>query len=283
MRLIFALIFVVGIGLAGTAVFFFKQHVTDLEARNAELQRLTDNIEISVPVVVAAKDLAYGVPLKREDVQEVLFPENAVPASSFSTVEDLFGPPGSEPRTVLRSMVAEEVIMQSKVTDFGKDAGITSRLEPGMRAFTIQVNSQSGVSGFLKPGSYVDVYWAGNINGRSTTRLLFPNMHLIAIDQNFDEDTTKPTLARTVTVQVTPQDAARLQQAQNSGRLSLSLRGVVGADTGIDTEAEVVETTQTLLGIEEEEIVVEEEEEKCFQRERRGVEIVQIEIPCASN
>ncbi len=280
MRLIFALIFVVGIGLAGTAVYFFKEHVADLQAQNAELTRLTENIEDSVPVIVAAKDLVYGVPLKREDVREVLFPENAIPQSSFNTVDELFGPPGTEPRTILRSMVADEVIMASKVTEFGKDAGITSRLQPGMRAFTIKVDSQSGVSGFLKPGSYVDVYWAGNVNGKLTTRLMFPNIQLIAIDQNFDEDTTKPTLARTVTAQVSPQDAARLQQAQSSGTLSLSLRGAVAADSGIDPEAEVIETQQTLLGIEE---VVVEEEQKCFQRERRGVEIVEIEVPCTGN
>lgn len=280
MRLIFALIFVVGIGIAGTAVYLAKEQFTTLQRENAELERRAANIVDSVPVIVAKTDLAYGVPLKRENVQEVLFPKNAIPQSSFNSLDDLFGPPGTEPRTVLRSMVKDEVIMASKVTEFGKDAGITSRLEPGMRAFTIKVDQQSGVSGFLKPGSYVDIYWAGSVNGAQKTLLLFPNVQLIAIDQNFDEDTTRPTLARTVTAQVTPQDAAKMQQAQSTGRLSLSLRGAVEADAGIDTSAPIEETQQTLLGIEE---VVEEEVEKCFQRERRGGELIVTEIPCSSN
>ena len=279
MRVIFALMFIVGIGIAGSAVYLAKEQFTSLQAENAELARRAANIVDSVPVLVAKKDLTYGLTLTKDDVQEVLFPKNAIPESAFLSLEDFFGEPGSEPRTVLRSMVKDEVVLQSKVTEFGKDAGIESKLEPGKRAFTIKVDSQTGVSGFLKPGAFVDIYWSGNVGSQSRTILLFPNVELIAVDQNFDEDTTKPTLAKTVTAQVTPEDVARLGQAQSSGRLSLSLRGATPEGFEVSENLNIEETQQSLLGIEA--AVVEEAEEECYQTERRGTTVNRIRVACS--
>ena len=51
----------------------------------------------------------------------------------------------------------------------GQDAGVSSRLSKGMRAFAIRVDVATGVSGFLRPGDRVDVYWSGTIQGRLLT------------------------------------------------------------------------------------------------------------------
>ena len=70
---------------------------------------------------------------------------------------------------------------------------------------------------------------------------------MIAIDQSADADSTRATVAKTVTVAVSPRQVAALAQAQSTGRLSLSLVGV--GDAGL---AEAVEIDQKeLLGIEE--------------------------------
>ena len=273
MRILFALMFLVGIGIAGTAVFLAKEQFTDLQTKNADLARRAANIVDSITVVVAKKDLPYGIKITEDDVQEVLFPKNAIPESSFLSIEDLLGGVGAAPRTVLRSMVKDEVIMDSKVTDFGKDAGITSKLEPGMSAFTIKVDAGTGVAGFLKPGAFVDIYWTGRTGNGSRTRRLFSSIELIAIDQNFDEDTTGTRLARTVTAQVTPQVAADLGQAQSSGKLSLSLRGAVPDGVEVSDDESIESTQQTLLG-------VEVEAEQCFRTVRRGNEVTRTQYAC---
>ena len=79
---------------------------------------------------------------------------------------------------------------------------------------------------------------------------------------------------------MSPAQVAALAQAQNSGRLSLSLVGA--AD---DTIAQTIEVDQkSLLGIQEEEQVAEvvEEEKVCTIRTRRGAEVVEIAIPCSN-
>ena len=101
-------------------------------------------------------------------------------------------------------------------------------------------------------------------------------MKIIAVDQTADEDRNSPLVARTVTVEATPQEVAALAQAQASGRLSLSL---VGASETAETEAVSIDQRQ-LLGIEERQVVQVEEERICSVRKRIGTELVVEQIPC---
>ena len=182
-------------------------------------------------------------------------------------------------------MEKDEAIMAIKVTEPGEEAGITSQLERGMRAFAIKVDVASGVSGFLRPGDRVDVYWTGRIQGRNrddrgeVTKLIDTAIKLIAIDQTSAGDIDAATIARTITVAIRPEQVAALAQAQSSGRLSLSL---VGADD--DTVASAFQIDQDmLLGIEAEEVTAELEEKKvCTIKTRRGAEVVVIPIPCTN-
>src|SRR5690606_31934911 len=103
------------------------------------------------------------------------------------------------------------------------------------------------------------------------TKLIETGVSLIAIDQSADEDTTHPTIARTVTVEATPQQVAALAQAQSSGRLTLSLLGATD-----ETVATAVDVDQrSLLGVEERRIVQVEKERVCTIKTRRGAEIIE--------
>ena len=77
--------------------------------------------------------------------------------------------------------------------------GVSSRLSAGMRAFAIRTDVTSGVSGFLRPGDRVDVYWTGQIReSQNLTKLIQAGIKIIAIDQSADEDSKRPQVARTV-------------------------------------------------------------------------------------
>ena len=126
----------------------------------------------------------------------------------------------------------------------------------------------------LQPGDQVDIYWSGSIQGQETTKLLLEKVELIAIDQIADVDMAKPTVARTVTVEVSPIVVASLAQARNSGRLALALRGV-GDEVILGN---VAVNQADLLGITE---VVEEVKKKCFTRIRQGTQVQVVEVPCS--
>lgn len=274
MRFIFALVFIFGIGIAGFAAYMAMEQFKQLQTENRVLRQKASKVVETVPVLLAARELRYGQKLMPGDAKEVLFPADAIPPNSFTSTEDLFGKEDTKPREIVRTMEPGEVVLQSKVTKFGVPATVASRLKKGMRAFTINVDVTTGVSGFLQPGDEVDVYWTGNIQGQQTTKLLLEKVELIAIDQIADADLARPVVARTVTVEVSPIVVASLAQARTSGRLSLALRGV-GEE---ELLGNVAVNQQDLLGIQE---VVEQEKKKCFNRIRRGNQVQAFEVPCS--
>ncbi|WP_420566636.1 Flp pilus assembly protein CpaB [Thalassovita sp.] len=290
MRAVFGLVLVAGLALAGFAVYMAKNYISgyqnELAAANAAKAQIIQTVE----VIVAKRPLRYGEVLKTEDVRWAKWPEDSLPEGVFKAVDDLFPDPKNPDmrRIVLRAMEPNEAVMAIKVTEPGEDAGLTSRLKKGMRAFTIKVDVATGVSGFLRPGDVVDVYWTGEIgtgtrnDRREVTKLIQPNIQLIAVDQTANGDDAEATIARTVTVTANSQQVAALAQAQASGRLSLAL---VGAED--DTVAQSVEVDmRSLLGIKEAEQIKEEQvaqsEKVCTIRNRRGSEVVQIPIPCTN-
>ncbi len=289
MRLVFGLVLILGLGLAGFAVYMAKNYIQGYQNELAmERKNRAPAVEV-VDIYVATRPLKYGEPLMKEDARKLSFPKRALPKGHFLTEEELWPEGEDEPRKVLRTMERFEPILAVKVTGPGEEAGLTSQLERGERAFAIKVDVSSGVSGFLRPGDFVDVYWTGKVGGKEVrteansvgdiTKLIETNVKLIAVDQTANSEKSGANVARTVTVAVKPQQVAALAQAQATGRLSLSLVGVLD-----DTVAEIIEVDQhRLLGLAEAEVAeVKEVDEICTIRTNRGGEVVVSQIPCTN-
>ena len=278
MRIVFALVLLVGISLAGFAVYMARGYVENYQAQLAQERQLRDQIVPTTEVYVLTSPLRYGQRLTQDSVRLVRWPVDAIPEGAFTTEDSLFPPGVTALRSITRAMDKGEAVLRTKVTEPGEDAGVGARLAAGMRAFALRVDVASGVSGFVRPGDRVDVYWTGSPpggEGGDITRLIDANVRIIAIDQTADEDRNSPLVARTVTIEATPQQVAAFAQAQATGRLQLSL---VGADD--ETLPEVVQVDQrTLLGIERR---VVEQKEVCSIRTRRGGEIVEVPIECTN-
>ena len=289
MRAVFGLVLVAGVGLAGFAVMMAKQQFDAYQAQLAQAQQMQAQIIPTVEVFVAQKTLNYGDLLTAEDLRVVRWPADAIHEGSFTAKTDLFPENVPNPtRFVLRTIEKDEAIMTTKVSAPGEDAGLNARIERGMRAFAIKVDVASGVSGFLRPGDRVDVYWTGSLSqdigggaGGEITKLIEANVRLIAVDQTSDGSMSEALIARTVTVAVRPDQVAALAQAQSTGRLALSLVG-----SKDDTVAEAIEVDQRrLLGIASAPVaekVVIEQAPICSTRVRRGAEVVELQIPCTN-
>ncbi len=285
MRLVFGLVMVIGMGLAGLAIYMVKDYFDTYQSELASKQAALASVVPTVEVFVTTRALRYGEKLRPEDVRVVRWPENAIPQGTFRKKEGIFSQGVEEEnlRTVIRAMEKDEAVMTIKVTAPGEDAGVSSRLAKGMRAFAIKVDVASGVSGFLRPGDRVDVYWTGqnynpngDNNGAELTKLIETNVKILAVDQIADEDRNNPTIARTVTVEATPLQVAGLAQAQATGRLALSL---VGAEDTDQIESVEVDA-RILLGREERKIVQTQRQRVCSVRTRKGSEIIETPVEC---
>jgi pilus assembly protein CpaB len=277
MRFVFLLVMVIGLGLAGFAVF---QVMQQFQAYQAEIRRLEASIVPPIEttnVIVATTGMRFGSPLTRANVTQVAWPTVTAPPNVFSDMDVLFGPEGSPPRSVTRVMEPGEPILVSKVTNIGQPADLRSLLAPGMRAFTIGINATSGVAGFLQPGDRVDILWTGTgTSGRTETRILGQGVEVIAIDQTADQEINRPQLARTVTLQVSQGTVAQLVQAQQTGNLTLSLRGL--EDTAVTDEVTVA-IQSDVIGTAPQAAPA---EPVCTRTIRRGLSVVEEIIPCVN-
>ncbi|MCI2392975.1 Flp pilus assembly protein CpaB [Aliiroseovarius sediminis] len=276
MRLLFGLVLILGVGLAGFAVYLAKDYIGEYQAQLDAERAARESIVPTVNVFVVNRPLRYGDQVTAKELRAVKWPENAIPEGTFKSMDEVFPDGEKKFRTVLRAMEKDEALLKIKVTKPGADAGVSARLADGMRAFAISVDVRSGVSGFLRPEDRIDVYWTGRGvdevgEGEAVTKLILANVHIIAVDQIADSDRTGPTIARTITVEVTPRQVAALAQAQSSGRLSMALVG-----TQDQTVTSAVEVGQGEIMGE----VVGPVKEVCTVRTRRGGEIIETQIPC---
>lgn len=286
MRMVFALVLMVGVALAGAAVYMAQGYISQTQNALAQERAARAKAGPLVEVFVVNKDRNYGEPLTKDDVQKIYWPENALPKDIARDEAALFPEGKGEPRFVSRSMLKFEPVLMSKVTEPGEPAGLIGQLKAGERAFAIKVDVASGVSGFLQPSDYVDVYWTGASPSQDSdvTQLIESSLRIVAIDQQANSDGSGggAVIARTVTVAASPQQVARLAQAQATGRMALSLVG-----SSAQTADAVEVNGKSLLGIvDEAPAVVPEpvqvEDRVCTVTTRKGAEAVVTPIPCTN-
>jgi pilus assembly protein CpaB len=148
--------------------------------------------------------------------------------------------------TVVRhAITAGEPITRGGLVSPGDRGFLAAALGPGMRAVTVPVSATTGVAGFVFPGDRVDMMLtqavAGNDGGPElkATETILRNLRVLATDQS-TETTTSPDgktvvrAIRTVTLEVTPRIAEKIQVAETLGTLSLALRSIADNQTELE-------------------------------------------------
>jgi len=186
------------------------------------------------PVVVLQADLSFGNELTPEALKIVNYQEDAVPYGSFSSIEDIFPEPGA--RTVVLTQIrANEPVMDYKISGPGGKGSLSAIISPGYRAAAIRVDDVTGVGGFIVPGDFIDIIYTRDPDTRRNganliSDVLLQQVKVLGIDQNLSDETAEPDLAKTVTVEVTNEDAQKLHLALDTGKLSITLRAAGETD-----------------------------------------------------
>jgi pilus assembly protein CpaB len=174
-------------------------------------------------VLVASSDMELGQAITPTMLQSVPWPKGAVPAGAFDDPKKVEG------RVVRISIFKGEPVLAPKLAPEGTKAGLDSVIKEGHRAITVKVNEVVGVAGFLAPGSFVDLL----VNFRDErdkpmSRVVLERIMVLAIAQEAQRpDETKPKVVNAVTLEVTPEQAEKIDLARNIGTLSLILRNQV--------------------------------------------------------
>lgn len=172
-------------------------------------------------VVVATAEIGRGEIVALEQVKTIQWPIDTVPEGSFLNVEQAVG------QLARHRIYPNDPLTQQKLLDSNSPSVLATMIPNGRRAISIKVNEVTGISGFIAPGSHVDVLLS--VSGRkdedpARTRTVLQDTEVLAIAQNIEQKDNKPVVVNTVTLNVTPRDAEKLTLASNEGSLHLIMR-----------------------------------------------------------
>lgn len=200
-----------------------------------------ENIPPTQTVVIAKQDIPAGAKLSGDLMTTVEWPESAKFNGIVHSIAEL------DDRVTANAVTSGEPILLHRLAPEGTRSGLSGQISPGKRAFTIKVNEVVGVAGFAIPGTYVDVLVTlREPNNASVNRYPGPRSQIVlerilvlaAAQEHSINDEHRPKIVGAVTLEVTPQEAEKLDLARAVGTLSLALRNA--ADLGSSVQAGAV-------------------------------------------
>ena len=179
-------------------------------------------------VVVLAVDVQLGSRINAEMLKLVDWPSSSVPPGAFTDPKNVDG------RVAKIGLQRGEPVLESKLAPVGTRGGLSAVVAEGKRAITVRVNDVVGVAGFALPGNYVDIMVstqqetkAPNGQEHKISKIVLERILVLAVAQEAGRDETKPKVVNAVTLEVTPDQAEKLDLARSVGALSLVLRNQV--------------------------------------------------------
>ena len=181
-------------------------------------------------VAVATQVINMGQKLNSNMFKLVDWPASSMPTQSFNDISKLEG------RVVKTTLEVGEPVSASKLAPEGSLGGLSAVIAEGKRAITVRVNDVVGVAGFALPGNFVDIIVnthkeaegdkAGMSNNDSIkiSKIVLEHILVLAVAQEAGRDATTPKVVNAVTLEVTPEQAEKIDLARSIGELSLVLR-----------------------------------------------------------
>jgi pilus assembly protein CpaB len=219
-RLILALTGAILCGLLGVALI--TRYLANVQAYTRDLGE----------VVVAKTDIPVGAKITAEHLTLLPMPNGSVPEGAFKKTDVVVG------RVAIIPIGVREPITSTKLAPEGIEGGLSAVIPPGYRAMTVKVDDIVGVSGFIMPGSFVDVVaiivppGAGADQKGPISKIVLQSIKVLASGPKIDtpENQRTPAEVRAVTLQVTPEQAEKLVLAANEGKLQLVMRNYSDQD-----------------------------------------------------
>lgn len=180
-------------------------------------------------VAVAKVAIPLGTKIIPEQMMVVQFPAESTPDGAFDSVEKLTG------RVAVMNIAPREPITEARLAPVGTAGGLSAVIPEGYRAMTVKVDDVVGISGFIMPGTLVDIVVviipgdSGAQGQQPISKIVLQNIKVLANGQNIDkpEKEREANSVKAVTLLVTPEQAEKLALAASEGKLQLVMRNSI--------------------------------------------------------
>jgi len=220
-----------------------------------------------VYILVANTDVPFGGRLSNLNMEWKQWPEEAM-SPEFITQDNRENALTDFASAIARAPIyAGEPITERRIVLAGTKSVMSAIIQPGMRAVTTEISTESAAGGFIQPGDHVDIILTSLVQDTSTVSqssfntyaaaTVFEDVKVLAIDQTFDvgPDGGAAVIGQTATFEMSQEDSEILQVATATGALALTLRPITSsgntkgkshAKKQLQQAAEQTETTLTV-------------------------------------
>jgi pilus assembly protein CpaB len=209
-----------------------------LSSRNADSGAATADTQ---PVYVAVTDIALGDLLSGPLVKLEHWPKGKVPPGAISRLED------AEGRRARTKLFAGEPILDHRLLGKGaSEQGATALIPKGYRVVPVKVDLVTGGSSMILPGDRVDVmvHLVKDLSRdiqETVTRTILQDIKVFAVDSVMDlekeKEPGKTIAAKTISLLVTPEQAAKVMLASQLGSVNLVMRSPEDDQQGVAVQA----------------------------------------------
>src|SRR6202171_2225121 len=172
--------------LAGSLIFGLLAAVS-VSRYMSSAQAYTKNLN---RVAVAKVAIPLGTKIIPEQLTMGQFSKESTPDGTFESAENVAG------RGAVVNSAPREPITESRLAPEGTAGGLSAVIPEGFRAMTVKVDDVVGISGFIMPGTLVDVVVvmdpAEKVGMQDPiSKIVLQNIKVLANGQNIDKPEDK--------------------------------------------------------------------------------------------
>lgn len=205
------------IALGGMSAWALDQHLNE---KTEEIESRTRLDQLTL--LVASRDLSRDTIIEETDYVAELFPVKWAPddALAIDQSEFLVG------KRLLTDLRVGQPLMHIHLQDT-EALGVSTRLEPGLKAVSVTVDPSSAASGLIRAGDRVDLFVSLDHQGKRLTVVLLQSVEVLGTGQfsdiNTRMDNTASSSDANITLAVSHEDAVKVVAAREAGVISAVL------------------------------------------------------------
>jgi pilus assembly protein CpaB len=235
--------------LSGVAALMARKAITQKPVEAVKMEPMTK-------VLVANRDIPTGSVIAKKDIRWQKWPQKAIGPNFISGGDEekfnyFVG------KIAISNIFENEVMAVYRTVDPEKTSVMAGIVSANKRAYGVPVSLQSGMTGFILPGDMVDVVLVGRVSGqkydedekkedaiafKNFSETILTNIKVLAVDDEITSVKSSGATAvdgkakkqkkkkkgvKSLTLEVTPEEAEILAVAMEMGELRFVLRPVV--------------------------------------------------------
>jgi pilus assembly protein CpaB len=234
-KTILTVLFLISLAVAVIVIMRAMPTQGDANVNTPKEEILVATVPLPAGTLLRAQDVTWQLVARSVESGEIVRPSEGARQAKPEIDEETRAVVYGAAMRPAHDTAAGEPIRRGNIVRPGDRDFLQVVLTPRARAIAIPVTTGGASTGLLFPGDRVDVILTQNFRGegavitrRSVSETVIENLRVLAIDAL--DAKSGGSFGRTVTIEVTPEQAEKINVATELGKLSLTLRSVSGPD-----------------------------------------------------